>query len=161
MVCAYPQEPPFVFAGLATNKTNRDSEDSAPAEYPPDQPEADTLEDDADTYGAEEAEMQAALEKELAETEAMAPSGAKEEDHDMDGTEEAAAKVKDDEDDDVSDAGSEDLEAESSGSEDEEEEEVEGEGEGEDMEMGDADEKPADTHTNGEKPMQSAEVMVH
>jgi histone chaperone ASF1 len=159
MVCAYPQESPFVFAGLETDKTNRDSEDSAPAEYPPDQPEADTLEDDADAYGAEEAEMQAALEKELAETEAMAAGGAKEEDQDMEGTEEAVAKVKDDEDDDVSDAGSEDLEAESSGSEDEEEEEVDGEGE--DMDMGDADEKPADAHTNGEKPMQSAEVMVH
>jgi histone chaperone ASF1 len=140
---------------------NRDSEDSAPAEYPPDQPEADTLEDDADQYGAEEAEMQAALERELAETEAAAAkAGADGEDHEMEGTEEAAAKVKDDEDDDVSDAGSEDLEAESSGSEDEEEEEEAGEGE--DMEMGDAEEKAADTKTNGEqKPVQSAEVMVH
>jgi histone chaperone ASF1 len=140
---------------------NRDSEDSAPAEYPPEQPEADTLEDDADAYGAEEAEMQAALERELAETEAAAAqAGDKGEDHDMEGTEEAAAKVGDDEDDEVSDAGSEDLEAESSGSEDDEEEEDAGEGE--DMEMGDAEEKPADTKMNGEqKPVQSAEVMVH
>lgn len=117
--------------------------------------------DDADAYGAEEAEMQAALERELAEEEAAtAQDGAKGEDHDMEGTEEAAAKVKGDEDDDVSEAGSEDLEAESSGSEDEEEEEDAGEGE--DMEMGDADEKPSDAKTNGEhKPMQSAEVMVH
>lgn len=140
---------------------NRDSEDSAPAEYPPEQPEADTLEDDADAYGAEEAEMQAALERELAETEAAAAqAGDKGDDHDMEGTEEAAAKVRDEEEDDVSDAGSEDLEAESSGSEDDEEEEDAAEGE--DMEMGDADEKPADTKTNGEqKPVQSAEVMVH
>lgn len=144
-----------------TKHFNRDSEDSAPAEYPPDQPEADTLEDDADAYGAEEAEMQAALEKELAETEAAAAAakdGATGEDHDMEGTEEAAAKVKDDEEDDVSDAGSEDLEAESSGSEDEEEEE--GDGEGEDMEM-ETDEKPANAAHGEQKPVQSAEVMVH
>jgi histone chaperone ASF1 len=144
---------------------NRDSEDSAPAEYPPEQPEADTLEDDADAYGAEEAEMQAALERELAETEAAAAQrGEKGEDHDMEGTEEVAVKTRDDEDDDASDAGSEDLEAESSGSDDElEEEEEAGEaGEGEDMEMGDAEEKAADAKTNGEqKPVQSAEVMVH
>lgn len=105
--------------------------------------------------------MQAALERELAETEAAAAQdGVKGEDHDMEGSEEAAAKVKDEEDDDISDAGSEDLEAESSGSEDEDEEEDAGEGE--DMEMGDADEKHADAKTNGEqKSMQSAEVMVH
>lgn len=141
---------------------NRDSEDSAPAEYPPEQPEADTLEDDAEAYGAEEAEMQAALERELAETEAVAAQADdKGEDHDMEGIEEAAVKVRDDEDDDASEAGSEDLEAESSGSEDELEEEEEA-GEGEDMEMGDAEEKAGDAKTNVEqKPMQSAEVMVH
>jgi len=141
---------------------NRDSEDSAPAEYPPEQPEADTLEDDADAYGAEEAEMQAALERELAETEAAAAqAGDKGEDHDMEGTEEAAVKVRDDEEEDASDAGSEDLEAESSGSEDELEEEEDA-AEGEDMNMGDAEEKAADAKTNGEqKPVQSAEVMVH
>ncbi|KAI5286699.1 Histone chaperone asf1 [Ascosphaera aggregata] len=45
-----------------------DSDASAPAEYPPDQPEADSFEDE-NAYGAEEAELQAALERELAETE--------------------------------------------------------------------------------------------
>jgi histone chaperone ASF1 len=37
---------------------NRDSDDSAPPEFPPEQPEADLLPDDADTYGAEEAELE-------------------------------------------------------------------------------------------------------
>ncbi|KAI5295816.1 ASF1 anti-silencing function 1, partial [Ascosphaera pollenicola] len=46
-------------------RVTRDSDASAPAEYPPDQPEADAFDDD-NAYGAEEAEMQAALERELA-----------------------------------------------------------------------------------------------
>ena len=148
----------------------RDTEESAPAEYPPEQPEADTLDDDGTAYGAEEAEMQAALEKELAETEAaeaaakLATNG---EDHDMAGTDDLSTKVKDD--DEVSEAGSEDLEADSSGSDDEDEEEevVEGaEGDADDdMEMAEGDEKPAETvKVDEQKPMPQqgqAQVMVH
>jgi histone chaperone ASF1 len=150
---------------------NRDTEESAPAEYPPDQPEADTLDDDGTAYGAEEAEMQAALEKELAETEAAAAAAAKQatngEDHEMAGTDELPGKVR--EDDEVSEAGSEDLEADSSGSDDEDEEEEGGEGaEGEadeDMEMAEGEDKPAEAVKTGEqKPMPQQgqpQVMVH
>src|SRR5215471_17792276 len=117
----------------------RDSDASAPAEYPPDQPEVDSLDDDGTAYGAEEAELEAALVKELAEAERR---DGVDEDQEMGGTETITAprnegSAKDD-DDDESDAGSEDLEAESSGSDDEDLEEDEGgEGEGdEDVEMG-------------------------
>lgn len=109
-----------------------DSEESAPAEFPPEQPEADAAEDDAATYGADEDVEE--------EKEAVAEEGVvNDEDADMEGVE-ANAHVK--EEDEESNAGSEDLEAESSGSEDEEEEEEaeEAEGEaktGEDMEMDD------------------------
>lgn len=155
---------------------HRDSEDSAPAEYPPEQPEADTLDDDGVAYGAEEAELQAALEHELAETEAnLAKEKAQaimaDGDLEMAGVDppEPASKA----DEEVSEAESEDLEAESSGSDDEDEEE-EGEGEAEaeggegdeDMEMGDGEgeEKLGEEGavTNGErKQAQQSEVMVH
>ncbi|KAL2393230.1 Histone chaperone asf1 [Exophiala dermatitidis] len=137
-----------------------DSEESAPAEYPPEQPEADTLDDDGTAYGAEEAEMQAALEKELEEVEKAAATTKKtsatnagDGDHEM--TEEDATKAtvnldedvkeEDVDEDDASEAGSEDLEEESSESEDEDDDEegAEGEAEGEDAEMADGDEKPA------------------
>lgn len=118
--------------------TPRDSDDSAPAEFPPDQPEAD-LTADGDQYGAEEAEEE---EEEVAEgAEAAADPDAMVQDSEMAGAEvDPAAEDEEDED-----AGSEDLEAESSGSEDEleEEEEVEGEA-NDDMDM-DGVEKP----TNG------------
>lgn len=161
----------------------RDSEDSAPAEYPPEQPEADTLDDDGVTYGAEEAELQAALESELADTEAnLAKESAQpaaDGDSEMAGVEQTEPASKGD--DEGSEAGSEDLEAESSGSEDDDEEE-EGEGEAEaeaegadgaegdeDMEMGEGEpeEKPADEGTaknGGQKTIQQQgqpEVMVH
>lgn len=101
--------------------------------------------------------MQAALEKELAETEAKAKVEAGGDDK-MDGT--------DDKDDDaVSETGSEDLEAESSDEDDEEDEEEGGEGEGDDdVEMGEGEEKPAaDTHgTNGAHAVPAKqEVMAH
>jgi len=155
---------------------SRDSEDSAPAEYPPEQPEADVSDDDGAAYGAEEAELQAALERELEDTEAKlatakvepTPDG----DSKMAGIEQPEPTRKKEEEE-GSEAGSEDLEAESSGSDDDDEEE-EGEGEGEaegdeDMEMGDGDGegKAAEegATTNGEqKPIQrqgNAEVMVH
>ncbi|KAL8832948.1 MAG: hypothetical protein Q9170_004629 [Blastenia crenularia] len=111
-----------------------DSEDSAPAEFPPEQPEADVVEDDGAAYGAEEAELEAA------EAEAEAVDGVKEdgEDEEMGGAEDTSGPATAKAEAEESDAGSEDLEAESSGSEEEdiEEEEVEGEAD-EDMEMGD------------------------
>ncbi|MCJ1311007.1 Histone chaperone asf1 [Agyrium rufum] len=134
---------------------NRDSEDSAPAEYPPEQPEADLVNDDGTAYGAEEVE----LEKALIEEERALAAVEGDEDEEMGGMQDTthpAAKAEDEE----SDAGSEDLEAASSGSEDEEEEEEGGEAEDEDMEMGDGDAEVAKgdglQHTG-----QGGEVMVH
>jgi histone chaperone ASF1 len=131
-----------------TNLNIRDSDASAPAEFPPDQPEAD-LTADGDQYGAEEAEEE---EEELAEgAEAVADPDAMVDDSEMTGAEvDPAAAAEEDED-----AGSEDLEAESSGSEDEEleEEEVEGDGDA-DMDM-DGVEKP-----NGAVAPQADAVMA-
>ena len=129
---------------------HRDSEESAPAEFPPEQPDVDNEADDAENYGAEEAEMQAALEQELEETNAKARENG--EDSEMGGTDEQA-KVK--EEDAESEAGSEDLEAESSDEDDEEEDDEEGEGEGEeaeeDAEMADGEENKENAKTNGEQ----------
>ena len=63
----------------------RDPDASAPAEYPPEQPDADSLDDDGAAYGAEEAELEAALVKELAEVEREV--NAFEEDQEMGGVE--------------------------------------------------------------------------
>jgi histone chaperone ASF1 len=126
-----------------------DSEESAPAEYPPEQPEADQLDDDGAGYGAEEVELENALIKELEETEHQ--DG---EDHEMEGTVTAAAAATA-EDDDASDAGSEDLEAESSESEEEDlEEEDAGDGD-DDVEMAD------DANPSAHAPQAQPEVMVH
>ncbi|KAF2144569.1 uncharacterized protein K452DRAFT_316543 [Aplosporella prunicola CBS 121167] len=102
-----------------------DSEESAPAEFPPDQPDADLANDDEDAYGAGE-------DDEEVEEEGVKAEG---EDAEMEGADDTAGPK-----DDASDAGSEDLEAESSGSDDEEdEEEIEGEANGDDdMEMDEA-----------------------
>jgi len=132
-----------------------DSEESAPPEFPPDQPEADTLEADGDKYGAEEAEEEEEI-VELAEG-AIAKG---DEDAEMAGADDTAGPIK--EDDAESDAGSEDL-GESSDEEDEEGEEGEEEGDGDDdMEM---DEEPAKAEepANGAVPAQQqhADVMVH
>ncbi|KAH8692687.1 histone chaperone asf1 [Talaromyces proteolyticus] len=124
-----------------------DSEESAPAEYPPEQPEADGLEDDSAAYGAEEVELENALIKELEEAETTGQGVPEGEDHEMEGAEPTAGAG----DDDASDAGSEDLEAESSDEEEEDLEEEEG-GE-EDVEMGD----DAASHQHPHQP----EVMVH
>ncbi|KAF4950117.1 hypothetical protein FSARC_13301 [Fusarium sarcochroum] len=105
-----------------------DSEASAPAEFPPEQPEAD-LTADGDQYGAEEAEEEAAEEAEAAEEEAKAkPSNG--EDSEMAGVENEGEGENAQDEDELSDDGSVDLEGESE-DELEEEEEVEGEGEGE------------------------------
>ncbi|KAI4204295.1 MAG: hypothetical protein LQ350_001275 [Teloschistes chrysophthalmus] len=136
-----------------------DTEDSAPAEFPPDQPEADAVEDDGAAYGAEEEELEAA--------EAEAAEGVKEggEDEEMAGAEDTSGAPATKADDEVSDAGSEDLEAESSGSEDEDIEEEEAEGDGdEDMEMGEDGDGAAQTETGKEQNMHgqhAGEVMVH
>lgn len=138
---------------------NRDSEDSAPAEFPPEQPEADAVEDDGTAYGAEEAEL------EVAEVESETVEGVKEdgEDEEMGGAEDTAGPSTAKAEDEESEAGSEDLEAESSGSEEEEIEEEEGEGEAdEDMEMGEGG-TPAQS-VGKETSMQGqhqGEVMVH
>lgn len=130
----------------------RDSEESAPAEYPPDQPEADNLDDDSNAYGHEEAELEAALVKELEESNKPAEG----DDHEMEGAEATAGKEDDDEDD-LSDAGSEDLEEESDDDDDDLDEEEGGDGD-EDVEMGDDSEQKDES-----KPAQPShpEVMVH
>ena len=144
---------------------DRDSEDSAPAEYPPEQPEADRLDDDEEAYGAEEADMQADLERELAEVDANVTTAKVEAnggDHEMEGADEGVKA----EDEEGSDAGSEDLEAESSDDEEDEEEE-EGEGDGdEEMEVDEGEQKAQAAGEGSKakgKPVsaQQAEVMVH
>ncbi len=146
---------------------DRDSEDSAPAEFPPEQPEADTVEDDGTTYGAEEEE-----EEELEELKAAEGAKIDGEDEEMGGADDTAGPsnpevAKAEGEDDESDAGSEDLEAESSGSEEEEIDEEEGEGEGEgdeDMEMAeDGDQAGERSARKAHPPDQTTqgEVMVH
>nr|OQO17916.1 hypothetical protein B0A51_12471 [Rachicladosporium sp. CCFEE 5018] len=134
-----------------------DSEESAPAEFPPEQPDVDAQEDDGATYGAEEEEEE--------EAEVGAAEGevaAKGEDHEMDGVDEApSGKNEEDDEAEDSDDGSEDLEAESEGDEDDledEEAEAEENGEnGEDMEMDDG---PVEGVKNG-VPHAQPDVMVH
>ncbi|CRG85926.1 Histone chaperone asf1 [Talaromyces islandicus] len=124
-----------------------DSEESAPAEYPPEQPEADALDDDGDAYGAEEVELENALIKELEDADGQNGEREAGEDHEMDGGENTAGVVEDD----VSDVGSEDLEAESSDDEEDDDEEEGGE---EDVEMGDDAGAP-------QQPPHQTEVMAH
>lgn len=132
--------------------TFRDSEESAPAEYPPEQPEADVLEDDGAAYGAEETELEAALIKELEDVDHQDGD-----DQEMEGTETAAAATA--EEDDDSDAGSEDLEAESSGSEDEDLEDDDAADGEDDVEMGD-DGEPKD-NVAAQQAQHQPELMVH
>lgn len=91
-----------------------DTEDSAPPEFPPDQPEADLVPDDEDQYAADEvtAEVEEGAEGE-ADPDAM------DEDVEMAGADEVVGK----DDDEISNDGSEDLEAESEGSDEEDEDE--------------------------------------
>ncbi|PWY92443.1 histone deposition protein Asf1 [Aspergillus heteromorphus CBS 117.55] len=128
-----------------------DSEESAPAEYPPDQPEADLVDDSA-TYGAEETELEAALIKELQESEP-----AKGEDHDMEVEGNDGPAPKEEEEEDISDAESEDIEDESDDDEEELDEEDGDDGD-EDVEMGDdAEQKDNNNPTTQHQP----ELMVH
>ncbi|PYH41335.1 nucleosome assembly factor ASF1 [Aspergillus saccharolyticus JOP 1030-1] len=132
-----------------------DSEESAPAEYPPDQPDADLV-DDSNTYGAEEAELEAALVKELEEAERQDTSRG--EDQDMEGGEATAG-----DEEDISDAESEDIEDESD-DDDEELDEEEGGDADEDIEMGD-DTEPKDeaagNASNNPTAQHQPELMVH
>ncbi|OAK95230.1 histone deposition protein Asf1 [Phaeosphaeriaceae sp. SRC1lsM3a] len=127
-----------------------DSEESAPAEFPPEQPEAD-LTADGDQYGIEEEE------EEEEEGDAAPVEG---EDAAMAGAEDTAGPANDE--DAESEAGSEEIDIEDSEGEDEEEEGEEGGDD--DMEMDDGE------GANGEKqaPQQpgvqqqhGADVMVH
>lgn len=133
----------------------RDTEESAPAEYPPDQPEADNLDDDSGAYGVEETELEAALVKELADH-GKEPKG---EDHEMEGAEPTAAKEEDE--DDISDGNeSEDIEDESDDDDDDLDEEDGADGD-EDVEMGDDSEQKDDSKSNHPVQPSHPEVMVH
>ncbi|KAK9779163.1 hypothetical protein AB5N19_06577 [Seiridium cardinale] len=132
-----------------------DSEASAPAEFPPEQPEADVVADEEE-YGAEELAEEEAEEAAVevgadGESSAAAAVATAIGDAEMGGTDEVAEPAEEDE---MSEDGSVDLENES---EDELEEE---EGEGEAAEDGDdameVDDKPA---PDGSKPAQ--QVMAH
>jgi histone chaperone ASF1 len=127
----------------------RDSDESAPAEFPPDQPEADLVADE-DEYGAEEVEEEEEA-GEGAEGAGAVDPDAMVEDSEMAGAEGDAAAAAEESDD-----GSEDLEAESSGSEDEELEEEPGEGDVDEAMELDGAEKP---HQNGEQHADA--VMAH
>ncbi|OBT93549.1 Histone chaperone asf1 [Pseudogymnoascus verrucosus] len=128
-----------------------DSEESAPAEFPPEQPEADLVAD-GEEYGAEEAEDEEE-EEEAAERAGEANGAAEGDDEAMAGVEGVAPAEEED------DEGSEDLEGESSGSEAEEEEEEEGEGEGEADDGMEVDEP--EKAANGTKVAVSDAVMSH
>lgn len=140
-----------------------DSEESAPPEFPPEQPDVDAQEDDAATYGADEEEEEAEEDGEAPELveggEAATAKVEAGEDADMEGVE--AAK----EDDEDEDAGSEDLEGESEDDEDEledEEAEEEGEGEANGAEGGDQEmEMDHDGHAAEKPSIQQQDVMVH
>ncbi|KAF2176362.1 histone deposition protein Asf1 [Zopfia rhizophila CBS 207.26] len=125
-----------------------DSEESAPPEFPPDQPEADLGIADGDQYGAEE-------EEEELEAEGVAAEG---EDAEMAGGEDTAGPQADE--DAASEAGSEEIDIEESEGEDEEEEEGEGDGD-EDMEMDDAEDKPNGEAHPEKQIARNADVMVH
>ena len=156
---ASAKKSPLLCTPNADDDQNRDSEDSAPPEFPPDQPEADNALDDGTNYGAEEVELEEALKADLQKTEAELAAGPADTDGDaaMGGVEAPAGAPAEADGDEESDAGSEDLEAESSGSDDEDEEEAEGDGD-EDMDMGE-DTPAAGKENQMEKGGQ--EVMVH
>ncbi|OBT56820.1 hypothetical protein VE04_04368 [Pseudogymnoascus sp. 24MN13] len=128
-----------------------DSEESAPAEFPPEQPEADLVAD-GEEYGAEEAEDEEE-EEEAAEGSGEANGAAEGDDDAVAGVERVAADEEED------DEGSEDLEGESSGSEAEEDEEEEGEGEAEADDGMEVDEP--EKAANGTKVAVSDAVMSH
>ncbi|KAL1582310.1 hypothetical protein WHR41_08990 [Cladosporium halotolerans] len=146
-----------------------DSDESAPAEFPPEQPDVDAAEDDGATYGADEEEEEEEGFPEGGEAAALGAATVAPkvpgEDHDMEGAENNGK-----DDDEESNAGSEDLEAESEDDEEEDLEDEEGEneeeGEGEDVEMDDGADGAngnAEQASKQQPPQQShqADVMVH
>ena len=133
-----------------------DSEESAPAEFPPEQPDVDAADDDGTSYGAEEEEE----EEEVEAGEAVAKPA--DEDAEMEGVE-----TNGKEDESESEAGSEDLEAESEDDDEEELDEEEADAEqatGEDMDVDDVapskDAAPADG-PSGKHQQPQGDVMVH
>lgn len=132
-----------------------DSDESAPPEFPPEQPEAD-LTADGDQYGIEEEE------EEEEEAEAAVVEG---EDASMGGAEDTAGPTQDD-DEAESEAGSEEIDIEDSEGDDDDEEGEEGEGGDEDMEMDEGEPaagegaKPAQPQSDAGQ-QQGADVMVH
>ncbi|KAF2849387.1 histone deposition protein Asf1 [Plenodomus tracheiphilus IPT5] len=131
-----------------------DSDESAPPEFPPEQPEAD-LTADGDQYGIEEEEE----EEEEAEGAAV-----DDEDAAMAGAEDTAGPANDEDAD--SEAGSEEIDIEDSEGDDDEEEGEEGEGGDDDMEMDEGESSAANGAKAAQpKPdavqQQGADVMVH
>jgi len=174
--------PCLPFATTRTNRPCRDTEESAPAEYPPEQPEADIVDDDGATYGAEEEEVLDEEDPSAHDPSAATNGEPEQDDHEMAGAEDTAGPnatatitndVEQKDVDEASDAGSEDLEAESSGSDDEELDEEEGDGEGEgevegegeadeDMEMGDdGEQKSGEVKQPPLGQARNGEVLVH
>lgn len=132
--------------------TFRDSEESAPAEFPPEQPGVDEVDADEEEYGKEEREIEEAELAAEEETEPVAPTPG--EDTEMGGAE--GAEPREDESDDE---GSVDLENES----DDDEVEAEGERQTGDAEMADAmdvDDNKAGT-TSTASTTKPADAMVH
>ncbi|KAF2868883.1 ASF1 like histone chaperone-domain-containing protein [Massariosphaeria phaeospora] len=125
-----------------------DSEESAPPEFPPDQPEVDEQAADGDQYGAEEEE-----EEEEEEVEGAAPVEG--EDADMAGGEETAGPATE-----VAAAEeSEEIDIEDSEGEDDEEDEGE-EGADDDMEMDESEAANGDQKKPQQPVQQNADVMV-
>ncbi|KAH6670971.1 histone chaperone ASF1 [Plectosphaerella plurivora] len=140
-----------------------DSDASAPAEFPPEQPEADLVADEEE-YGAEEREEEEAEEAEGADADAKTDGEKKAsngEDAEMGGVETAqddkAKPAGDVDEDEVSDDGSVDIEGESE-DELEEEELAEGEAMDEDAMEVDANDKSANTTAAQTQPV---EVKSH
>ncbi|KAK7546591.1 histone chaperone asf1 [Phyllosticta citricarpa] len=126
-----------------------DSDETAPAEFPPDQPDADLLDNDEDAYAAGENEEELDEEEEGTKAEG--------DDEEMGGAEDTAGMNNDDA---ASDAGSVDIEAESS--EDEDDEEIEGDGNpDDDMEMDDDHKAGGGGAHNQAVAAQHPDVMVH
>ncbi|KAH9879993.1 Histone chaperone asf1 [Plenodomus biglobosus] len=131
-----------------------DSDESAPPEFPPEQPEAD-LNADGDQYGIEEED------DEEEEAEGAVVEG---EDAAMAGAEDTAGPANDE--DAESEAGSEEIDIEDSEGDDDEEEGEDGEGGDDDMEMDDGEASAANGAKSAQQkpdavPQQGTDVMVH
>lgn len=135
-----------------------DTEESAPAEFPPEQPDVDQEAADGEQYGAEEDEDDEEDEAEEgaegvegeASADAKAKAKVKGDDTEMEGVEGENGKAGNGkEEDEESDAGSEDLEAESEGDEEEDLEDEEGDGEGEGEQNGDVEMDDGTEGNNG------------